>query len=457
MNNQEIIKRGYCLPGRQKGVATLLTVVLMLLAMSIMALFGAKVGIFEHTASANDARQKQAFHAAEAGISIAIEHIRANLNVVLSSGADGWFAPVSKRWLGCPDSPAKTHPCYVEKDTTRRANSFYYVEDADSPDVTNINLGVNVLPDGEGVEVSAVLCPLDVDYSVSPPVVNGCTSTPDREMLVTVIARGTSDNGRGQAIVKQVLADYDIAGGVPGASLTAPFVGLPNGTADIVANPNGGGEGVPLSVWSANDLTLNGVLRTCEAYEFYDQPSLPSDISCPGCDCAVGSELSSKFTRYSDIRDGDPNFPADLFQYFFDIPKPEYESMKSSMNIANNCNDFSEDSNGAYWVSGGCSINGSECKIGTQDRPVFLVIAGDFEINGCDVFGMIFVTDSESPGVEMKVKMNGGATVYGAVMVDHNMQQANGSMAIVYNEEVLNKANSFNGIAGMPGGWSDFL
>ena len=57
----------------------------------------------------------------------------------------------------------------------------------------------------------------------------------------------------------------------------------------------------------------------------------------------------------------------------------------------------------------------------------------------------------------MKVQMNGNATVYGAVMIDHNMQQSNGTMAIVYNEDVLKKANKFNGIAAMPGGWSDFL
>jgi hypothetical protein len=53
--------------------------------------------------------------------------------------------------------------------------------------------------------------------------------------------------------------------------------------------------------------------------------------------------------------------------------------------------------------------------------------------------------------------MNGNTTIYGAVMIDYPMKQANGTLAIVYNDDVLQKASAFNNIAAIPGGWSDFL
>ena len=184
---------------------------------------------------------------------------------------------------------------------------------------------------------------------------------------------------------------------------------------------------------------------------------MPDDITCASCNCDRDDTLSNKFTRYSDIRDNDPFFPTDLFEYFFRVPKAQYETIKNSMTIVEDCSNLGGSSTGGYWIDGGCDLSGSGCSVGTQAAPVLLVIAGDFSLTSCEVFGMVFVTDAQDTSTSHAIKMNGSSTLYGAVMVDHNMQQANGDLSVVFNEEVLKKANTFNGFAVMPGGWSDFL
>lgn len=56
------------IPGRQRGVATLLASLILLLGITLMTFSAAKVTILEQKISANDYRAKQAFEAAQAGL-----------------------------------------------------------------------------------------------------------------------------------------------------------------------------------------------------------------------------------------------------------------------------------------------------------------------------------------------------------------------------------------------------
>jgi hypothetical protein len=102
-------------------------------------------------------------------------------------------------------------------------------------------------------------------------------------------------------------------------------------------------------------------------------------------------------------------------------------------------------------------------QIGTPDRPVLLVIDGSARIQG-RVFGMIFMRSTgDGPlaaetGGNVKLDMNAGARVYGSVVVQGQVDKANGNAAIIYNADVLsNLANdpSNNKFGGIPGGWAD--
>ena len=52
---------------RQTGGMTIFTAVLVLIVLTLMIFYAARVGLFEQAVSANDVRQKLAFHAAGFG------------------------------------------------------------------------------------------------------------------------------------------------------------------------------------------------------------------------------------------------------------------------------------------------------------------------------------------------------------------------------------------------------
>ena len=83
----------------QRGVMTTFTGVLVLILLTIMTFFAVRVGVFEQRVSANDARQKLAFHAAESGVQHAKEWLLPNHVLIASyiedhlpDGTDGWLS-----------------------------------------------------------------------------------------------------------------------------------------------------------------------------------------------------------------------------------------------------------------------------------------------------------------------------------------------------------------------------
>ena len=132
-------------PAYQSGVVTTFTGVLVLVMLTLMMFFAVRVGVFEQRVSANDLRQKLAFHTAESGIQHAKEFLRANSALIVSqkedilgNGADGWFSATGGRWELCPadlsdygTTEAGWHPCHAEPDRTMRPNMYFYTVEAD--------------------------------------------------------------------------------------------------------------------------------------------------------------------------------------------------------------------------------------------------------------------------------------------------------------------------------------
>lgn len=129
---------------------------------------------------------------------------------------------------------------------------------------------------------------------------------------------------------------------------------------------------------------------------------------------------------------------------------------------------------GLVWCQSACDIGPSE-QVGTPSHPVLLVIDGSAKIQG-RVFGLILMrslaagaTLTPSTGFKMSssevaaggnavLDMNAGAAVYGSVVVQGQIDKANGTASIIYNADVLiNLANdkTMQKFSGVPGGWSD--
>jgi len=485
---------------QERGFITTFTGVLILLMLTLMIFFAMRVGVFDQRNSANDMRQKLAFHTAESGIHHAKEFFRANSIVasspvedLLPDGTDGWLSAVNgaTRWLPCSgaglsgltvDGTTGTHPCFGETDPALRTQLYYYSH--------NNSLTVPVATDTfipgttESVEVQALMCLLDVDFDANPPVQGCSTNIADpsaagfvdgSHFMITLLSRGRADcigtACNAEALVREQVSNFGaVAGGqAPSVPLTTKSTFPPSGTAEVVPNPNSGGVGVPVSVWmNANSSCPSGSVvdpssgswSTCEMQEWYGEDVLPDDYTCNG-NCSCSRDESISYTHGSDNILGidlvaDADFPCDLFDFYFGVPKTSYEIVKSYAKVLSNCDSLGPNSTGIYWISGSeCRIN-SNTQVGSPQTPVLVVsAAAQTRMNGGATFyGILYISDTEVPGAELDV--NGNNTVYGQVIVDAALSSYTGTFQVVYNETAVGRAAGGGGLGTVIGGWSDF-
>lgn len=488
MRNLKIAKRSsFGLRHRQAGILTVFTGVLVLVMLTLIMIFAVRVGIGEQAGSANDVRQKLALHVAEAGIQHAKEFFIANAALLASDridklpdGTDGWLAPGAERWLPCGGVDLSaghgSHPCYAESNLDRRANSYFYSLNGSMEVVLNTN---DILPGTtEEVTVQALLCKLVIDSSATPPV-QGCSQdselADEYHFMVTVLSRGRADCSggacRAEALVAEHVANYGALshGNGAGVPLTTRSSWPPSGNAEIVPNPNGGGIGVPVSVWlnanpECDDAAVvdpnSGAWATCELHEWYETEQLPENLECPGnCSCAMSESISYTHGNSDTIgidMDFDPEFPCDLFTFYFGVPKTHYEVIKSQATIIDDCSELGPNSFGIYWATGPLCQIGANTVVGSQHAPVMLISAASLiRFNGgSSMFGTLFLTDVEDPDAEFV--SNGNSTIYGAAIIDGTVGAYTGTFQLVYQETVARLVAGTGGLGTLAGGWTDF-
>jgi hypothetical protein len=326
------------------------------------------------------------------------------------------------------------------------------------------------------------------------------------------------------------------------------------GGLQLVTNPNGGGAGVPVSVWTRKDITKTGTPNTCYIDEFFRYgaknnapPTLEDGI--PVCDtCGCNGDVSLSYDKSGNVQDEGMDvldidgsngsngkgvnadvlpqeFPCDLFEYVFGVkarqdndgdffcetlvPSVQFTSPTTMANVWLDADeawlykhatkiiprDASATSlmkpeqaltlaypsaaiSGIVWCQTNCDL-GSNTQIGTPLRPVLLVIDGAAKIQG-RVFGLVMLRtvpataanhtlaaphdhtgDKLDPatGGTATLDMNAGAVVYGAVVVQGQINKANGTAAIVFNGDIFkNFANSIPATnSNLPGAWTDRL
>ena len=478
------------MPANQKGIITTFTGVMILLLLTLMMFFAMRVGVFEQRVSANDLRQKLAFHVAESGIHHGKEFFLANQALIASnqvdllsvSGADGWIDTPEARWLKCSEAGLNlasghgTHPCFGESIPAQRGNLYYYSFGGSRELPLNIN---TIIPGTtEDVSVEALLCVLEMDVDEAVPV-QGCSTNRNvadgSYYMITLLARGSADCDGGtcnaEALVSEQVSNFGATSGgnTPNVPLTTKSSFPPSGTSEVVPNPNAGGVGVPISVWMNNNTSCSGASvvdpssgswATCEMHEWYGVDEKPDDMACSGtCACTQAESIS-----YTDANTNilgidlviDPDFPCDLFQFYFGVPSTSYEIVKGYSKIIYDCNSLGPDSFGIYWVSGSeCRIN-SNTVVGSKDHPVLLISAAtQTRFNGgAKLYGVLFVTDVEDANAELYSL--GTNTIYGSVINDGTLASFQGTFQVVWAEDVSEKAGNSGGLGSVLGGWSDF-
>jgi hypothetical protein len=436
--------------------------ILILILLTELILYSAQVGIFEQRKSSNDLLQKQAFHAAEAGLQHAKEFFLANASFISYPGDTGWLdteESANVLWAPCTMDLANNpnHPCSGEgfpRDfaamdfETAILGGTYFYSFADSTllplqtielmgfDPTDPN---ELDPLYERVEVEALLCVLDVNRGAleGSPAVQGCRphggeNIPEGEhiyFLLTLLARGQaacSDPAdpatcEAEALVAEQVGSFGpaVGDGGPGVPLTTRSNFPPGGTAEIVPNSNGGGPGVPISAWingrqegtlcDGQDAPIDpssGSWSTCEPHEWYGVDAMPDDFHCPTAQCSCGTDEK----RISKAEGGeqrvgidiviDPLFPCDLFQATFGEPKSldNFNGLKSG--IGAEIDDCGIlDENSGMENGGVYWMTGDTCTINSN------------QVIGSKDFPVFLISAAQ------ETRVNGGAELWGVLFV----------------------------------------
>jgi hypothetical protein len=476
---------------RQTGAITTFTGVLILLLLTLMMFFAVRVGVFEQRVSSNEMRQKHAFHAADAGLGQAREFfskysqlIASDIVDQLPNGTDGWMAPTSElRWQKCSlasgldlANGSGTHPCYGEGLTSEREEMYYYYFN----NSTEVPLNTDAILPGssESVSVQALLCVAEMDFDQTTPF-QRCSTNRDvadgSYYVLTLLARGGADCNGGncgaEALISEKVANTGAAAGGqgPAVPLTTRTNFPPSGTAEVVANPNAGGVGVPLTVWMNQNDSCDGSIvdpgsgawATCERHEWYGVDAMPNDLRCPSGSCACSESEAMSYTDGNvnilgyDLK-LDADFPCDLFLFYFGIPRSEYEMIKSMATVITDCSVLNENSFGIYWVTGSECLVNANTTIGSVDAPVLLISAATLtRFNGnADIFGVLMLTDVESPANEFESL--GTMTTYGSAIIDGTIGKYQGTFRVVYHESITKMPQGAGLLASIPGGWTDF-
>ncbi len=281
----------------QRGVGTLLVTIVMLVILTVIVLSSSNVALFEQKTATNENRQRLADQAAEYALNLGVEFFKANVVKIASEQTLGWLpAGTAPHWQPCLGiiSPA-THPCMAEPvgdiitgTTGRRAQLYYYTFGGS----TNVDYNGLVVAGGQlgnvggnvfsttGTVVNALLCRLDTAYYISGVLQpTQCRATPSTDssnrIAVTVVAKSTLPGENSVSEMKVTLGNFDTFS--IGAAVPLVASGSVDGTGnvEIVTASNGGGTGIPVSIWSSSDADIDKTgggsaasVSTCQVGEF---------------------------------------------------------------------------------------------------------------------------------------------------------------------------------------------
>ncbi|MBL0688337.1 MAG: hypothetical protein JJW02_02615 [Pseudoalteromonas sp.] len=321
---------------------------------------------------------------------------------------------------------------------------------------------VSVSNGDKNVGLTATENKFTVAYTEVPNIPNipnaGCNSTSTSNPRVfELISVGNSRDNTGTRTLSQKVRVKPYMPDSPDSAITVAGNITVGGAFTVGANPNGGGLGVPLSVWSSESVFLGGNGATCGLEEFdggYCSGSPYSDSTFEANDILEDTLVSTG-----------GSFPDDLFKHTFGVSKANYQELKDQAEVLASCaslpNTGTDVTTGLFWIEGDCTVNANKT-IGSADEPVIIVVEdGDITLNGgATIYGIVFAFEATN-GSGGDVSMIGGSTVRGAFISDHSITNSSGTFNTRYDIEVLNNiskgtSSELSNVVLIPGSWKDF-
>jgi hypothetical protein len=302
-------------PRSQRGVTTLIVALVILVILTIIILSSSSVALFEQKTATNENRQRLADQASEYALNLGGEYLKANIVNLASAEVNGWLAGGSKRWVKCTDASgwpnlAANHPCMSEPTQSRRAQMYYFTVDGAAGSSQVLPYG-GMVPAAAGIapmggafaataEVRALLCRVDTTIVTGGNTTPQCRLDPNSKsanrVAITLIAQADMAGESASSQMKETWANFDTFSTASAAPLVASGAVEGTGNVEIVTSPNGGGTGIPVSIWSSADADVDKTgggsaasISTCQLGEFLKStPIATYKTACPASNTACG-------------------------------------------------------------------------------------------------------------------------------------------------------------------------
>jgi len=428
-------------PPNQSGAATLLVSIILLIGVTLITIFAARIGVMDQRIAGNEYRHKEAQAAADASLDQAASFIANNTS--LYNGTVGGTYP----WVECTGTIAAKFPC------TNGGTTYDLAYDGDLTTTTTIE---SLQEGGTGIALSS---------GIESNTYLTYTSSASLGNILNAIGTGKSLDGTGDAYAQISYTQISLftPGKVP--PVMTPAINL-SGSFTIVPDPNGGGPGIPISAWVTSVNTGTGSWQTCQLWGFRDGANGSGDlcsdrddtVTWKDCNCNPDEHMSSKANgQGADIVEvSSAEYPNSAFQYLF--PNlTVYEDILAQPDVVEltNCSGLDTLAEGytkstIVAVSGSCSVP-SNTITGSREAPLILVVRDDLSINSnSDFYGIAFAFGD--------VSVNGTATVHGSLVSEQATNITNGGYTQVYDEFVhlsLTEDLVTVGLAKMKFSWMD--
>ena len=389
-------------PGRQRGIATLLFSLLVMILVTYVVLYTSGSVLLEQQTVNNDVRSKHAFEAAEAGIATAKRY--------LTIGADR------------------------DNDGTIDA-----VFDTNADDIGDSN----TVAIGNG---SVIVNTTDVSTGGTPM------------MTLRVTAQGFSDDRTATRTITQIFSKLDPLPNGPRNPLITRGNMVISGSA-TVTNPEGHS-----TIWSGGDVDLGSNNSTSTQIADMADSGYPGCMDVPmTCNAVVSS---NKVTVGLDVVEYDSslaNISADeMFQSFFGATPIAYRNAMVTIETtgANAQADVHLAMTEVIWIDGDASFNGGTIGCSTvvtgantcpdaDLAPSIVIVDGDLELGGTPHFyGLVYVRGD--------IDVTGNSTIHGAMLVEGSTNNSSGSLDIWFNSLILEGTRAAGSLSTPTGSWKDF-
>jgi len=390
---------------RQKGVATLLVSMVLLIAATLLVLYTSNTVVGEQRMSGNELRSKQAFEAAQGGLALSLERVNANGTFVDGNVNDTWSS----------------------------ANSSYVVSYCNGA----------TFP-------AAQQCADQASGGVTP----ACAAPGADDVTAWVVACGWSDDNSGRKRLISFVAKSDP---VPG-SITNPLTA--HGSVTFSGNSTVVNYFNNLTVWSGETLANTGntgktVIRrpSSEAGQLSsDQvdtqvgggnqvcnPNQAPDLICTTSTGVFGPDVIQSDNSLAGLTEDQ------FFENFLGKPPSLYKSLDADEVVPGGNAGTITEGDKVYWVDGNATISQD---VGSSAQPVVIVVDGDLTLSGnTTIYGVVFVRGNLST--------SGGPKVRGAVLATGDVNSA-GTLVVIYDPDAIGGAGGDGTFASVPGSWRDF-